>query len=337
MTGRRSSALDALRGLAITLVVAQHYWGLACGWMGVNLFFVLSGYLIGGILLDNRDAASNYFRTFYGRRVLRLIPMYAVFLAVTYLSLGLPLPLWQYAAFVQNFSIASEGVWHSPTTVTWSLAVEEQFYLVLPLLIRFIPPTALPKVLIAGVLTAPACRVLIGGHYGNPIAPYVLLPGQMDALFGGVLLAWLVRSGDAACDHFRPIWIASALAAVGVVMLGTREGFGSGGPFMQFIGYSLVDVVFAGFVLLATHAEQHHQARERVLSTLGIGAYSVYLFHTLIFALLPDRRIALALTALVAWASWIVIEKPCIRWARERWSYDRTGVTHKDVAILRLT
>ncbi|MFZ2105839.1 MAG: acyltransferase family protein, partial [Roseiarcus sp.] len=77
----RSKPLDALRGVAISMVIARHYFGFGYGVLGVDLFFVLSGYLIGGILIDSRDEPS-YFSTFYGRRVFRIMPLYLLLLAI---------------------------------------------------------------------------------------------------------------------------------------------------------------------------------------------------------------------------------------------------------------
>src|SRR4051794_1236891 len=88
----RSEPLDAVRGLAISIVVACHYFGFQFGVLGVDLFFVLSGYLIGGILLDTRDQPG-YFRSFYGRRAFRILPLYWLLLVVA------PPPNWGYYLF----------------------------------------------------------------------------------------------------------------------------------------------------------------------------------------------------------------------------------------------
>lgn len=179
--------LDGIRGVAISLVLAFHFFhepavvtpgGLAwhvlapfrIGWTGVDLFFVLSGFLIGRILLDARGA-SNYFRTFYTRRFDRILPLYAVIVCVCYLQIVLlehrfaprlswmlqgRLPWFSYLFFVQNFWMAARntlGTWGLGGT--WSLAIEEQFYLTLPLLIWLFEPTKLKKYLIAAVIAAP--------------------------------------------------------------------------------------------------------------------------------------------------------------------------------------
>lgn len=171
----RVPQLDGLRGLAILLVLIWHYvacqmdpkWGslgletfgfrvadtlhalISMTWSGVDLFFVLSGFLLGGILMDHKTSPS-FFMTFYVRRVCRLFPLYYLLLLLFGLTTlaplsqacpGLnwlfdhPLPMWSYATFTQNFQMAfKELIGANWLGVTWSLAVEEQFYLILPLI-----------------------------------------------------------------------------------------------------------------------------------------------------------------------------------------------------------
>src|SRR5687767_2907742 len=173
MTGRRETgfipALDGLRGIAIILVMLHHFTYyrpnsgidaqiasvLFFGWAGVDLFFVLSGFLITGILLDTRDS-KRYFSTFYARRTLRIFPLYYLVLLLAFVVLpkfpalhpvllgqvgpvDLP-PQWPYWLYLTNFSIADGGWVHGWVDVAWSLAIEEQFYLVWPLMIWLCPP-----------------------------------------------------------------------------------------------------------------------------------------------------------------------------------------------------
>jgi len=190
----------------------------------MDVFFILSGFLIGGILYDAR-ASSNLFKTFYLRRILRIFPLYyavvgafliarlAVWAAVTTgISEGeamqwlIQRPVGQlnatdgrwlasYLLYLQNLAMAYAGeygaYWLSPT---WSLAVEEQFYLGLPLLIRYVPPQHL-RLLVAGfVVAAPLLRFgLALTPYNNPTAQYVLTPPRFDALGFGMLTALLYR------------------------------------------------------------------------------------------------------------------------------------------------
>src|ERR1044072_3335666 len=234
---KRIPQLDALRGIAILLVIAWHYLANAEGvspgstlayaqavfrltWSGLDLFFVLSGFLIGGILLDNRTA-TNYFRVFYVRRFYRILPLYAVVLAAFYL---LPLgpwlkdraaPWWGYATLTQNFWMAQTGRF-SPNflNVTWSLAIEEQFYLTLPLIIRLTPPRRLPQIALACAVTAPLLRTaLYLWHPYGAVAAYVLMPCRMDALMLGVFGAWFVRNREGGDDL---LYIVLAVTLLGI-------------------------------------------------------------------------------------------------------------------------
>src|SRR5262249_50866528 len=156
--------LDGLRALAILLVVMWHYLGhpggpgsaqwnfFRFGITGVDLFFVLSGYLITGILLQNAGAA-NYFSTFYLRRSFRILPIYFGMVAIYLIGrqIGRPaglfdgaVPWWSYILGVQNFWMTIHQTFGATwLAATWSLAVEEQFYLLFPLLVFFLSPRTL--------------------------------------------------------------------------------------------------------------------------------------------------------------------------------------------------
>jgi len=185
---RRIPELDGLRGMAIGLVVLYHYvknavvgtgfWyslGLAplrLAWSGVDLFFVLSGFLIGGILLEAKNT-DGYFRAFYGRRFFRIFPLYYIWLIPFGIGLAtappflqgmfnLHLPLWSYLLFLQNFLMVAQGTFGAQWLfVTWSLAVEEQFYLILPLLIRKLELKQLQCVALLAIVGAPLVRTAL--------------------------------------------------------------------------------------------------------------------------------------------------------------------------------
>jgi len=213
----RIPALDGLRGIAILLVLLWHagfndpfpgFWSsvFAFGrltWSGVDLFFVLSGFLIGGILLDARDS-TRYFRTFYVRRAFRILPLYGVITGLyIFRRLLSPsvivIPLISYPTFTQNFWMAYFATWGGAgMAATWSLAVEEQFYLTIPLLVRKLTNARLVWVLAFVVVGAPILRTLtlINFEHGR-FADYVLMPCRADALCLGVLAAVLVRHQQA--------------------------------------------------------------------------------------------------------------------------------------------
>jgi peptidoglycan/LPS O-acetylase OafA/YrhL len=154
---RRVVELDGLRGLVTILVIVSHYFGevphglraTMLGWLAVDMFFVLSGYLIGRLILERQQHA-NFFAVFYVRRFCRIMPPYLVTTVALFGLLALirqpwvdadiRFPLWSYLSFSQNFFMISTGSigahWLAPT---WTLAVEEHFYLVIPALVAFVP------------------------------------------------------------------------------------------------------------------------------------------------------------------------------------------------------
>lgn len=182
---KRIRELDGLRGIAILLVVGFHYFtcqvlpddplpfrflGRAFfqGWNGVDLFFVLSGFLIVGILLDARGSR-NFFRVFYTRRACRILPLYYL-IVILFVLLGVTglvkndwlftggLPLWSYLTLTQNYLMHAQGFGPNWLGVTWSLAIEEQFYLVIPLLVWLLNRKQLFAVLLIGGANAVGLR-----------------------------------------------------------------------------------------------------------------------------------------------------------------------------------
>src|SRR5579885_2114919 len=216
----RVPELDGIRGLAIALVVFWHYVCVGVvappgtagayaltpfrlAWSGVDCFFVLSGFLIGGILLDARGSPT-YFRTFYLRRFCRILPLYLVILGLFGLAVWSgafagkvlvedPCPAWSYLSFTQNLWVAftghatANGISHS-----WSLAIEEQFYLTLPLLIWLLPRRGLVVVLALLVVLAPVLRIVVAPRFEEGASHLSFC--RMDSLCLGVLGAVLVRS-----------------------------------------------------------------------------------------------------------------------------------------------
>jgi peptidoglycan/LPS O-acetylase OafA/YrhL len=189
------------------------------GWFGVDLFFVLSGYLITGLLLDSAGRPG-YYRNFVARRTLRIFPLYfACLILACVVDFG-PWPIrwkdfsgfggWWYPAFLGNIPVFLQNRWPSGgMTPLWSLQIEEQFYLTFPFLVATLPRKTLTRLLLASIVAAPLLRTgMLFLMPANITGTYVLMPCRMDALaMGGLIaIAWRDfpeylrgRSGGAPC------------------------------------------------------------------------------------------------------------------------------------------
>lgn len=366
--GERIRELDGFRGLAVLSIIVLHYIvhhlvtvpGAPLAylqkyflflWVGVDAFFVLSGFLIGGILLD-QYRSPNYFQAFYARRAFRIFPPYLLLLLAWVVADALlegvrygwilrpDFPLWPYVAYVQNFWMAAEGS-TGPNFVaaTWSLAVEEQFYLLMPLLVRWVPPVRLPWVLAGGILSAPVLRAGMAVSDGSwAEAQTRLLFTRWDSLLVGVAVAWVVRQPRmrARLEAIRGRLVALLLAMAGLmvampVLFALPVALTS--PARAALGFLVIALFFGLLLLLLNLGALPRLARAlsaRWLRYLGKTSYFVYLFHTAIlglaFSLLLGKDpslergvdwlvtlAAFAVTLGIAEASWRLIEAPLLR------------------------
>ena len=363
----RVPSLDGIRGLAISLVLLWHGFFaplnflphhplasrlMALGrlsWSGVDLFFVLSGYLIGGILLDAADS-KHYFAPFYLRRAHRILPLYAVVLLFVFLApvllriapgfwLGNSIPLPYYLGFLQNFWMANNASFGShPLGVTWSLAVEEQFYLSLPLTIRYISRSRLWWIVAAMIAGAPLLRLMV-----SPFAGYVLMPCRMDALGLGLTVALATRDAklwETIRRHQNFVYLALGsilLAVFGLLMTGFTPFTKS----MLGLEYSLLALLYF-LLLLSTLLNRRIEGvfSFAPLRYFGMIAYGLYLLHFLCisavqafaqhfysgpsgWAKLGISASGVVLAITLAAMSWEFLEKPLIkRGHRYRYSDD---------------
>jgi peptidoglycan/LPS O-acetylase OafA/YrhL len=364
----RIPELDGLRGLAILLVLICHYgadavpvirgsWQyysvamLKLTWTGVDLFFVLSGFLIGGILYDAKSSR-NYFTTFYLRRIHRIFPLYFIWLALFVLGVYLvgphgpaPLrtlfnsdrPLWSYFLFLQNFFM-SKGFGPNWVAMTWSLAVEEQFYLLLPLLVRNLTYRGITILAMAAILGAPVVRISLWCSGNQYYGPYTLLPSRADALAFGLLVAMVCRNKHAwewLASRRKHLYWALALLACGFPFLQKYQRY------LYTVGLTWIAGFYAVLLLLILVTPGWIEIalfRGRALMKLGILAYAVYifhqgingLFHFFIFGSVPAIHswstlsvtlLSLITVILLASLSWRFIEKPLIRQAHAAYRY----------------
>lgn len=299
-SGKRIPELDGIRGVAILLVLVFHFGAstlprgvirdvATLGWSGVDLFFVLSGFLITGILLDTAGAPG-YYRSFYARRMLRTFPLYFVYLAVMFFAI-LPaakqfgffvkggfetLPYWLY---LSNWTSPFENSLGGPFSHLWSLAVEEQFYLFWPLVVRYASPRALPLVCVALAIASFAFRNLWPVDPLFPEVVYRWTPARIEPIALGALVA---------CAARKPQWVTRVRivafygAAVASAMLGATiaacDSTANLCPAMYRYGYTALAVLYALAVLHAA-ARGSRVLRSPLLGLFGKYSYGIYVIH----------------------------------------------------------
>jgi peptidoglycan/LPS O-acetylase OafA/YrhL len=286
--------------------------------MGVDLFFVLSGYLITGVLLIQPEVSSlgGYIGRFYERRAKRILPAYVMSLLVTVAIFGAAwLARWYLYLGAMNF-IQPLKI-DSPITLQplWSLAVEEQFYLVWPFAVYYLSRKNLIRLSLAVLIVAPALRYFCTPLFPTPWAVYMLLPFRMDCLGAGALFA-LIQDRLAPARKWHA-WLGALpiAAAAGYLVLLGRQGFSKGGnePYGNFAIYesTLLISVFVFWMAWAGVAKSFLSSR--VLVWLGTISLSLYLIHFTCLYVLPKSVPLAALLALIyASVMWLVIERPIL-------------------------
>ena len=231
-TGRHIDSLDGVRAIAVLLVIAFHFWLLLDGpkgWVGriapwgqtgVPLFFVLSGFLITGILLDSKSTV-HYFKNFFARRSLRILPLYYATLTVFYLILPLAgLRVWApisrqfwYWVYLQNIPLTFHWPEEGPTHF-WSLAVEEHYYLIWPFLVRHLDRGRLLKVLAAAIAISVLVRIPMM-YAGDELFYFTVC--RLDGLAVGSALAIFARQPGGLETKVKPA-VYSLLAILPILI-----------------------------------------------------------------------------------------------------------------------
>lgn len=323
-------SLDGLRGLAILLVLFHHLWpwewstavttGISkasqISWFGVDLFFVLSGFLITGILLDSRGR-TGYLKNFIARRTLRIFPAYFLFLGICFLALPVLLGLlglhdpvsdtskrdaWWYVLYASNYlwmrsdPAIMESIGMGPALeiqptveylgLTWSLAVEEQFYLIWPLVVLVFGSRLNRPILAVATLSILLRLLLLLTVQNWAAGAYMSSLCRADSLVIGAGMAYYVRSPGFRAETWSRFASAGLYVFLPLSVLYQAFIRGPGDPLFTVIGYSVTALGFAG--LLAT-AVQRRSSRLRpimespVLAWLGRYSYGIYLFHMLVW------------------------------------------------------
>jgi peptidoglycan/LPS O-acetylase OafA/YrhL len=367
--GRHVPELDGLRGIAVLGVLLTHAifylgvvplhtpgqaWGdvlamaFASGWGGVDLFFTLSGFLITGILLRSRQETT-YFSSFYMRRILRIFPLYYGFLAITFMLpriapvIDAQIPhglktLLSYFFFVQNWPLFWRD-WTGMATIWgayWSLAVEEQFYLIWPALVRTIRPHKLLLICIVGLLTEVSERAYMLHRHGLALGVMQWPFSRLDGLFIGAAIATYSHLNGRPL----PLLWAWSTGAIGIAILfwiaafHTTELSNGGGFHIWVFGVLAFALISASVILAIQHRTMwtHRVFTFRPLVAAGKVSYGMYVYHLLIYANLTRLldlfirprfgmgwslpfaifyiAIAITITMWVAMLSYRFIEKP---------------------------
>ena len=333
----------------------QHLKALAfAGWTGVDLFFVLSGFLITGILWDARGGPS-YFRNFYARRTLRIFPLYYAALAIMFVIVPLLWPkkiliesrhyiAW-YATYFVDVLIAWKGFVFAGHF--WTLAVEEHFYLLWPLLVHRLTRRTLMAVALFLMGSALLLRIVLALWNVAPTAIYVLTPCRMDGLALGAFLALLIRAPGGLRTAARAARVVLPVSAVlWICLMWAQGGWSQYGFTAQTLGYEVTEAFYASVLVFAlVSARLGALLAAKPLRLLGKLSYGLYVCHVFVipvvagfFALGNPARyssvrallqplpgtlllfmdgalypvLVLGISIGVASLSWHILERPCL-------------------------
>ena len=343
--------LDGVRGVAVLLVFISHFhWILSpdpfltkvtpwhfinrtfeAGFMGVDIFFVLSGFLITSLLMKDRSTnQKNLFKRFYRRRALRLLPaLYALLIADFFVSRWENFPgdiqwrtTWHAVLFLNNWNIVNNfGEAQNDLGHLWSLGIEEQFYLIWPLTIWLLAKLKIPsKMMIPLILFASLVvmvhRTSLWNDGTSWIILYIRTDTRLDSLLIGAMFAYVYR-------HFQvPSKILNSVATLSFLGLVYIKYVLDKSPFIFEMGWTII-ALLAGFIILSV-AEGVFFIQKvftwRPLTMIGKVSYGLYLWHMPIFVLFgrhvtsgsrPLRLlIGIILASVVTSLSWFFIEKP---------------------------
>lgn len=328
---------DYLRGIAVLVVMLFHASHdvqsfpmaryVEFGWTGVDLFFVLSGFLITGILLDTREQ-NGYFTNFYARRILRIWPLYFALLGIMFIAvpvvaprwsaaaMGSAKPAWPFVLFIQNLAIPHAIT--GPLSATWSLAIEEQFYFAWPLLIWLLPRKAIQRLAIAIVICSPLLRLGLTLAHAH-VSMYFNTFTRLDGLAVGSFLSITLR--DAAAKTVKR-WALTSLPIALVCAIIIEQ---------TWIRYSAIAIAAGAIVSLSFFVT----FKSRFVLYTGRISYGLYLLHLATFGLAtkPELRrhyphapvfndmvyliVGLMLSYGLASLSWFLFESQILR--AKRW------------------
>ena len=301
-----SKSIDGIRGCAIILVLIYHCLEITffpysvlskIGWIGVDLFFVLSGFLITGILYDTKGS-KNYLSVFLFKRILRIFPLYYLALSIFFIVLLIPNitstnsflnkghfdDIIYYLTFTQNIRFSMHGF--GITDILnhfWSLAIEEQFYLVWPIIIMF---TKRNKIILISILIIIIALVTRNIYPFFPFS-YVFTLARIDALAIGGITAILIRRNITFLNKYTLYIFTILLVLLSYIVLITKSVYIDDIYLIRY-GYTLFDVLFASIIILTFDSKRigkfiGYFFENSLLRFLGKYSYGIYVYHWLLY------------------------------------------------------
>lgn len=300
-------SLDGIRGIAILLVLTFHCFEKInvypfnfvseLGWIGVDLFFVLSGFLITGILVDTKGN-QGYLSSFFAKRALRIFPLYYLVLTCVFITIAIPgiqkfSPVYDkahlessiyYLTFTQNLLFAFND-WGVTDLLNhfWSLAIEEQFYLFWPFLVFYLDVS---KLLIVCVILIIVALVIRNNNVSNDFS-YVFTLSRVDALAIGSMLAILIRQQIRILEKVALPLFVSTIILLSVICLYSPD-LGFRNPYFIRIGYTLFALLFASMIAFVYDTKRIGAYINRffslsVLKFFGTYSYGLYIYHWILY------------------------------------------------------
>lgn len=333
-------ALDGLRGIAALIVMLFHIFPnhFKFGWMGVDLFFVLSGFLITGILLESKGSPY-YYRNYLAKRSLRIFPLYYFFLIVFFIVfplVGYSDSIYNYDylsssqswywLYIQNWRIFFDAHYPGEDIIShfWSLAIEEQFYIFWPFVIYFLPKDKVMQTCLFLIMVSIVTRLyLFLGVEMDFIKIYVFTFSRLDALAVGGLLAGMVRNEKwLAWLKQYSLWILIISGGIVLATMGLNRSF----DFYYFTtyGFTVLAVFFGSSLLLVLSTNRFNIAKtiaeSKPLTFFGKYSYGLYVYHVPVLRICMHELkdvvgrsvmlvIAFILSIVVAYISYHLIEK----------------------------
>ncbi|HZY82687.1 MAG TPA: acyltransferase [Cyclobacteriaceae bacterium] len=323
-------ALDGFRGMAIVMVLLFHLFPFfklfSFGWMGVDLFFVLSGLLITGILIDSKDEP-NYYTRYIAKRVLRIFPLYYAFLVLFFVvfplvGLAEQIPNFSYLtehqpwywAYLQNWLVLFDPDFPPANFLShfWSLAIEEQFYVFWPLVVYVTPRNKMLYVALAFIIVSLLLRITLIAFDVSTVKAYVFTFSRLDGLCIGASIATMLRIPhlQEKLNHLtKPVMIVTAILTVAVIGVGRSVSFAH--PAFATIGYTVIDLFFGACMVFALSTQPGNLikgvAENFILVFFGKYSYGMYVYHIPVYFLVQtflkgvtEKPLIISLLALVA-------------------------------------